>query len=119
MKKILFLLFISNILFAQNEDSEYGGLLCGTAKLEAYKRANQNKNARIQYPGDDRIDMGYYLLKLRVSNSPQYLNGETTLFVKAKQSINEVLIDLETNMKTDSIKIGSKKVNFTAQNNQK
>jgi aminopeptidase N len=115
MKKILFLLLISNILFAQNEEA---GELCATAKIEAFKRANANKNARIQYPGDDKIDMGYYLLKLKVTNSPQYLSGEATLFVKAKQSVNEVLIDLETNMKTDSVKIGSKKVNYTAQNNQ-
>ncbi len=113
--------FLFSIIFFSFWDLTYSqsaSELCATAKIQALQKAHSLKKSRVQYPGDDKIDMGYYLLKLKVSTSPQFLTGEATLFFKAKQAISEANIDLETNMKTDSIKIGTKKLVFTTLNNQ-
>lgn len=116
MKKTFYTLFcfVSLAINAQDEASQH----CSTSKIQSFLKSQRYENSRIAYPGDDRIDVSYYKLNLKITNSPQYLIGETTVSFRAKQSLEEVSLDLETNMKTDSVKMKGKKVSFTASNNK-
>lgn len=116
MKKAILLIFCLHPLlnFAQISASEH----CSTTKIQSFSQKQNFNNGRVAYPGDDRIDIIYYKLNLKITNSPQYLVGETTVSFKTKQNLEDVSLDLETNMKTDSVKIKGKKASFTATNDK-
>lgn len=102
----LVLLFIPLAGIAQ----ESGGVNCSSSKQSAFSR--NARYAQIAYPGDDKIDIGYYKLNLNISYTQQYLLGEATVSFKAKSTISSCFLDLRSTLKVDSIKLGAKKLVF-------
>src|SRR6218665_1463867 len=99
----LVLLFLPLTALAQ----EVGGISCAQAKQSAFAR--NARYAQIAYPGDDKIDIGYYKLNLDISYTQTYLKGEATISFKAKSTISNCFLDLKNSLKVDSIKLGAKK----------
>ncbi|UTA69803.1 M1 family aminopeptidase [Emticicia sp. 21SJ11W-3] len=96
-------------LFASGQ-TLIGGQSCAITKQAAFK-----KNARIgatAYTGDETIDIGYYKLNLDISYAQKYLKGEAAISFKTVKAIGDCFLDLNNNMKVDSIKLGSKKLAF-------
>lgn len=90
---------------------EHGGISCAQTKQSAFAR--NARYAQIAYPGDDKIDIGYYKLNLNISYTQQYLKGEATISFKAKSTISSCFLDLQNTLRVDSIKLGTKKLSFT------
>jgi aminopeptidase N len=117
MKKILILFglllfdFLSN---AQDAVSE-----CASGKISALTKRNQNARLQAVQASDNNIDVTYYKLNLNVTYTPKNLKGEVTINAKSKiASLDQVTIDLQNALTTDSIKIGNKKLTFLHQSNQ-
>lgn len=106
---LLLLLLLSISLLGQAQES--GGISCSLAKQSAFGR--NARYAQIAYPGDDKIDIGYYKLNLNISYTQQYLLGEATVSFKAKSAISSCFLDLRSTLKVDSIKLGATKLAFT------
>ena len=117
MKKllVLLLLLISTLCgFAQEDVNE-----CATGKILSLTKRNQN--ARMQAPQavDNNIDITYYKLNLSVNYTPKNIKGEVTINAKNKiVTLDQVTIDLQNTLTTDSIKIGNRKLTFIHQSNQ-
>ncbi len=117
MKKllVLLLLLISTLCgFAQEDVNE-----CATGKILSLTKRNQN--ARLQAPQavDNNIDITYYKLNLSVNYTPKNIKGEVTINAKSKiVTLDQVTIDLQNTLTTDSIKIGNRKLTFVHQSNQ-
>ena len=117
MKKLLVLLIliISTLCgYAQEDVNE-----CATGKILSLTKRNQN--ARLQAPQavDNNIDITYYKLSLSVNYTPKNIKGEVTINAKSKiVTLDQVTIDLQNTLTTDSIKIGNRKLTFIHQSNQ-
>ena len=117
MKKILILfnlLQLSFLVNAQDAVSE-----CASGKISALTKRNQNARLQALQAADNNIDVTYYKLNLNITYSPKNLKGEVTINAKSKiASLDQVTIDLQNALTTDSIKIGNKKLTFLHQSNQ-
>ena len=107
--KLLFINLLSLTGFAQDD----GASVCSESKIQAFSRFEKLKNARIAYPGDDKIDVTYYKLNLNISHSQQYLRGEVTVTFKANSSISSCFLDLRSPLRVDSVKMAGKKITFS------
>lgn len=112
MKNILNVLIISFLSFTTFAQED-GASICSDAKIKAFNRFQKLQNARVAYPGDDRIDVTYYKLNLNISHAKQYLVGEATIGFKTTSATSSIFLDLRNPMKVDSVKLGIKKLIFT------
>jgi aminopeptidase N len=117
MKKILivFNLLLFNFLSnAQDAVSE-----CASGKISALTKRNQNAKIQATQASDNNIDVTYYKLNLNVTYTPKNIKGEVTINAKSKVvSLDQVTIDLQNALTTDSVKIGNRKLTFLHQSNQ-
>ncbi len=117
MKNIFKSLIISTLPFVGFAQEE-GASLCAESKQAAYTRLMSRSNARITYPGDDRIDVTYYKLNLSIVFADRFIKGEATINFKAKAAMTTCFFDLNSPLKVDSIKLGTRKLSFV-QNTEK
>ena len=117
MKKalILFNLLLFNFLsLAQDAVSE-----CASGKILSLTKRNQNARLQTAQAVDNNIDVTYYKLNLNVTYTPKNIKGEVTINAKIKvASLDQVTIDLQNALTTDSVKIGNRKLTFIHQSNQ-
>ncbi len=96
-----------------------GATYCAEGKIRQYNQLATNPRARVQYPGDTRIDMTYYGLNLRLTHQPNYLRGAATLSLKSTQpGLSQFFLDLQDALQVDSVKVGESKLGFTHEKNQ-
>jgi aminopeptidase N len=63
-----------------------------------------SKSEKINYPGDQTIDVNYYRIDLTVTTSPNYITGSVTVFARVDTTnINSLFLDFAENMVVDSI----------------
>jgi aminopeptidase N len=116
MKLLLILLLVSVYATAQIDS---GIDACAASKMTSTSRLFQNPRARIAYPGDDNIDVTYYKLNLALNHGQKNLRGEVTMGFKSKiNGLTKIVMDLTDVLKTDSVKISGRKVNFTHSQSQ-
>ena len=117
MKKLLILfnlLFVNFLANAQDAVSE-----CASGKIAALTKRNQNARLQTTQAADNNIDVTYYKLNLNITYTPKNLKGEVTINAKSKvASLDQLTIDLQNALTTDSVKIGNKKLTFLHQSNQ-
>lgn len=111
---LLYLILICSPILSLAQES--GGVSCSHSKQRSF--AQNARYARIAYPGDDKIDIGYYKLNLDISPTQKYLKAEATISLKATTSISSFFLDLKNTLKVDSIKLDTKKIVFTHQANK-
>jgi aminopeptidase N len=117
MKKLLILLSLlipTFCIYAQEDVNE-----CASGKISALTKRNQNARLQTVQASDNNIDVTYYKLNLNITYTPKNIKGEVTINAKSKAtSLNQIIIDLQNALTTDSVKIGNKKLAFTHQLNQ-
>lgn len=117
MKKILILFSLLLPNFRSNAQDAVSE--CAVGKISALTKRNQNARIQSTRAADNNIDVTYYKLNLNITYTPKNLKGEVTINAKSKvAALNEVIIDLQNALTTDSIKIGNKKLAFLHQSNQ-
>ncbi|TAE26869.1 MAG: T9SS C-terminal target domain-containing protein [Cytophagales bacterium] len=111
---LLFLLLSGLASYGQSTE---GIDACQTTKTRYFGKVFRDAQARQAsvanylsgqaYPGDSTIDITYYGLNLRLTHTPAYLNGATTISFKATSAnLSRFFLDLNTQHKVDSIKVG-------------
>lgn len=117
MKKLpIFFILLLNYTFAFAQDAVSE---CAVGKILSLTKRNQNARIQAAQAVDNNIDVTYYKLNLNVSYTPKNIKGEVTINAKSKIAIlDQVTIDLQNALTTDSVKIGNKKLTFTHQSNQ-
>ena len=117
MKKLLIflnLLIPTFCIYAQEDISE-----CAAGKILSLTKRNQNARLQAVQAVDNNIDVTYYKLNLNVTYTPKNIKGEVTINAKSKvATLDQVTIDLQNALTTDSIKIGNRKLTFLHQSNQ-
>jgi aminopeptidase N len=107
-------LLFSVLIYAQEDVNE-----CAKGKISALTKRTQNARLQATQAADNNIDVTYYKLNLNVTYTPKNIKGEVTINAKSKvESLDQVTIDLQNALTTDSIKIGNKKLTFLHQANQ-
>lgn len=113
MKKLVLLLIViifSSAVYSQQFDKEF-------FQHEKQRYAHELKFNKVLYPGDSTYDVTYYKLDLKVTTTPNYLNGIVT--VKAKSNMdnfNQFFLDLQNPLNVDSVKTGNTNLSFTHSN---
>ena len=112
---VLLILMISTLCgYAQEDINE-----CATGKILSLTKRNQNARLQTLQAVDNNIDITYYKLNLNVTYTPKNIKGEVTINAKSKiATLDQVTIDLQNTLTTDSIKIGNRKLTFLHQSNQ-
>ena len=105
---VLFICFLSFACYAQDNGAD----ICSVSKQSAFKRFRDLGNARVAYPGDDKIDVTYYKLNLNISHAQQYLRGEVTVAFKLIAASSNCFLDLRSPLKVDSVKLDNKRITF-------
>ncbi len=116
MKKALVLL--NCLFFAVSTQAQDASDECASTKILALQKNQRNARLMATMAGDNNIDVTYYKLNLNVTYTPKNLKGEVTINAKSKvANLNQVVIDLQNALTTDSVKIGKTKLSFTHQSN--
>ena len=90
-------LILSSILVAQNYEKPW-------VKAERENFVRMRELLKVTYPGDSKIDVTYYGLKLEVTSNPHYLSGSVIIGIKVDTSeINSCFLDLRNALTVDSI----------------
>ena len=94
---IVLLLCCASNLFSQQDAS----ILCSESRKKEFKSQNSFTG---DYPGDSTIDVTYYKLILKVTTTPDFLNGIVTVNATSLQNgLNTFFLDFEDNMVVDSV----------------
>ncbi|MCU0414649.1 MAG: hypothetical protein MUE91_09665, partial [Ignavibacteriaceae bacterium] len=96
-------------LFALNFAANSQDFLKDRWKLPEYDQQNYQwitNSEKINYPGDQTINVIYYKIDLTITTSPNYISGNVTICARVDTaSINSLFLDLAQNMIVDSILI--------------
>ncbi len=111
--KILFLLFLfSFVAIAQIKNKSI-------ADIEKKSFAKKLKIDLAKYPGDQSINITYYKLNLTITYNPNHLNGTVTVEGKSTiQNLNSFFLDLQEQLKVDSVLMNGNRLNFNHENEQ-
>jgi aminopeptidase N len=115
MKKYLFILICiwqTALLLAQTFDSSI-------AESEKRQFVGSQKFSKILYPGDATTDVKYYQLNLKLTYSPNYLNGSVQVdAVPVTVSLDTFFLDLSGNLTVDSVIFQGINLSFIQQNDK-
>ncbi len=110
MKRLLIILiFISSVLFAQDN------FICKHT-LQTLENSSLKK---VNFPGDQTIDITYYKLDISVTHQPQNISGTVTIGAKSLiDNLNECYLDLTDALNVQSVNLSSDLLSFTHQNDK-
>jgi aminopeptidase N len=86
------------------------------AEIERYER--KIELSKINYPGDQNIDVTYYGLDLTVTYSPNYISGSVIINATADSSINSCSLDLKDVLDVESVMLNGTVAAFSHSNNK-
>lgn len=99
------------ILWSQEEHKHH---LCSHAKATSLRTLHKSS---IAYPGDNNIDIKYYLLDIAVTASPKNISGRVEIHLTSlSSSLTEINLDLQNSLTVSDVKINGSSVNFTHSN---
>jgi aminopeptidase N len=107
MKKIFFfaILFLLNL---KAISQEAGFESCSDAKIKSFSRFSKNLRQVNLLVIDDKIDINYYLINLKINYDSKQIKGFTTIgFKTLVDNYAEMQLDLKSTMIVDSVKIGN------------
>jgi len=86
---------------------------------EKEKYFRTSKISGVNYPGDTKIDVLYYGLKLKVSANPNYLSGSVLIKMKVDTTeINTCFLDLKNGLIVDSVLLNGNRTTYTHLNHK-
>ncbi len=105
LTSIVFLtLLISGTLFGQEEQSGYDKSF---VRHELYRYKSSFQRTAQSTAADERFDVTYYKLDIRLTTSPNYLRGSVTMNAASRvNGLAAITLDLMSSMSIDSIRIG-------------
>jgi aminopeptidase N len=108
IKQILtVVLLVASFLPAQDNIKSF-------VKSESERYSRLLRMSEVQYPGDSKIDVTYYGLKLEVTSNPNYLSGSVIIGIKVDTaSINNCFLDLRSELTVDSVHLIGAITTFT------
>ena len=110
-KLVAIVLIITGLISAQDEYKPW-------IKAERERYSKSIQLSKVQYPGDSKIDITYYGLKLAVTSNPNYLSGSVVIGVKVDTSdIINCFLDLRNALTVDSIKLNGINTTYSHSNN--
>jgi len=72
--------------------------------IERDIHSKQVKRLRSDYKSDTNVNVIYYKLYLKITNSPDYLTGEVSInSISLVNNLSEVFYDLSNNLTIDSV----------------
>jgi aminopeptidase N len=113
IKKIFtVVLLLISLLPAQEKDKPW-------IKAERERFVKLKELSKVQYPGDSKVDITYYGLKLKITSNPNYLSGSVVIGVKVDTSfISNCFLDLRNNMTVDSVHLNGSSTTYSHINNK-
>ncbi|MBI9072418.1 MAG: T9SS type A sorting domain-containing protein [Melioribacteraceae bacterium] len=109
---LFFIIFLPKNFYAQEEFH-----LCAKSKIQS--GYNQNSLAKINYPGDQTIDVTYYKLNIDINPESKFLSGIVTVKGSFNKSLNnEFYLDLQNVFSVTSVKSTNNDISFSHNNNQ-
>ncbi len=115
MKTVIIILIsfsLSFQIFAQNNKN-----LCSVSKTGFY--SSLLNPSKIQYPGDETIDVTYARLNLSVNYDTRQLSGDVVIRAKSKvQGLTDFFLDLQNSFTVDSILSNGNALSFTHSENK-
>ena len=112
MKSLFLLLFLSTILIGQKYGHE-----CATAKFMHFEKLS--KINKVEYPGDQNIDVTYYKLNLSISYVNRTIGGIVTINAKSlTNNLSNIFFDLQDHFILNGVYLNSSPLNATLQNDK-
>ena len=105
--------FLNNAVFSFQSDNEPH--LCSLSKIKYFTGHGLTD---FDYPGDSTIDVTYYKLDLKITTTPDLLNGTVTVNATSLSILSSFFLDFEDNMSIDSIKKGEDKLSYSQANDK-
>ncbi|GAA4404198.1 M1 family aminopeptidase [Nibrella viscosa] len=122
MKKLYSFFFLLLSLLSAVAQEPTGADLCQAGRVQYFGRLLANPRARMQYPGDNAIDVTYYGLDLTITHTPAYLRGAATISLKSTtENLTSFYLDLQSangSLRVDSVKASGQRLTFLHQNNR-
>lgn len=114
--KILLNFLLVIIVTASTIISQQATHICSDSKIKHFTKLN--KLQKVQYPGDEAIDITYYKLDLAVDYDSKNISGNVEISAKSlSDSLNKVSIDLQNTLNISQVTQNGKKVSYTHENN--
>lgn len=111
MKKII-LFFLTLQIAAAQLPTDDGGLICAKAKLSV--NSESLIGSKLRYPGDNKIDVKYYFLNLKIDPNSRRLTGAVQVdFMPAVDNVNSLFLDLNNSFQVDSVTSNRQKLTFS------
>ena len=113
MKKIvsIFLILFVGITFAQSGKDD-----CIFAKTSRFNHLQ--KFANINYPGDSKYDVKYYMLDIAVNHTAQTISGNVTCnAVISEANVTQIYYDLTSPLIVDSVILNGASTTFSRGSN--
>jgi hypothetical protein len=108
------LLIVLSFLFSINLLGQSAAHVCADSKIKHFTKLN--KMSKINYPGDDRIDVSFYKLDLTLSYEQRKIWGKVTIKAKSvTDNLTNAFFDLQNYYTITSVTQNNKTVayNFT------
>jgi aminopeptidase N len=114
--KIFLNLFFVFIITASTIISQQATHICSDSKISHFTKLN--KLQKIQYPGDETIDVTYYKLDVAIDYDSKNISGNITISAKSMaDSLNSISLDLQNSLNISLITHNGKSVTYTHENN--
>ena len=109
MKTLLlgFILILSGNYFAQNEIHQ-----CAAAKISS--AGNSAALSKINYPGDNSIDIKYYKLDIQLFPSENRISGTTTIDLTSEtDNLIQFYLDFNQGMNVSEVRLNSENATYS------
>ena len=114
MKKLL-IVFLTALITSLFGQSNYHD--CAISKMRYYSRLE--KVAKVNYPGDQNIDVTYYKLDLNISYDNETIAGTVTIKAKSlSNGLTNVFFDLQDHFNLDGVTSNGNPLNANLQNDK-
>ncbi|MCW8850560.1 MAG: M1 family aminopeptidase [Melioribacteraceae bacterium] len=113
MKKLILMIILTAISVNSQSIQNY----CSEAKISNLSRLE--KSLKIEYPGDQNIDVTYYKLNLSISYTNRTISGIVTINAKSlSDNLTNVFFDLQDHFTLEGVTLNGSPLNATLQNDK-
>ena len=113
LKKFITLIIVFTTIIVPQDDHE------SLLKAERDRYSKSIQISEVFYPGDSKIDVTYYGLKLKVTTNPNYLSGSVIIGIKVDTTeISTCFLDLKSGLIVDSVLVNTTNTTYTHLNHK-
>ena len=114
-RKIFFI--VGTILFSVNVFAQNAAEDCAAMKIRQFEKLQ--KISKVNYPGDETIDVTYYKLDFEITADPDYINGYTQIdFTSLQNDLTNFFLDFAAGREVDSVVMNGNRLDFVYANDK-